>query len=48
MFLLSAAVAGTAYPHCLPQTNVPYDPDYRHQMVPVFVKRAIREALGVS
>ena len=45
---LIAVVAGTAYKQCLPQTNVPYDPDYRHQMVPGFVKRAIREALGVS
>lgn len=45
---LIAAVAGTAYKQCVPQTNVPYAPDYRHQMVPVFVKRAIREALGVA
>jgi 4-hydroxybenzoyl-CoA reductase subunit beta len=43
-----AVVAQTAYKQCLPQTSIPYDPDYRHQMVPVFVKRAIREALGAS
>ena len=45
---LIAMVAQTAYKQCTPQTSIPYDPDYRHQMVPVFVKRAIREALGVS
>ena len=45
---LIAVVAQTAYKQCTPQTSIPYDPDYRHQMVPVFVKRAIREALGVS
>jgi 4-hydroxybenzoyl-CoA reductase subunit beta len=39
------AIAGAAYRQCRPQTSVPYDPDYRHEMVPVFVKRAIREAL---
>jgi len=39
------AIAQAAYRQCRPQTSVPYDPDYRHEMVPVFVKRAIREAL---
>jgi len=39
------AVAGAASQQCRPQTNVPYDQDYRHAMVPVFVKRAIRDAL---
>jgi CO/xanthine dehydrogenase FAD-binding subunit len=39
------AIAQTAYRQCRPQTSVPYDPDYRHEMVPVFVKRAVREAL---
>jgi len=42
------AVGEVAYKQCLPQTNVPYDADYRHQMVPVFVKRAIREALEIA
>ena len=42
------AVGQVAYKQCLPQTNVPYDADYRHQMVPVFVKRAIREALEIA
>jgi 4-hydroxybenzoyl-CoA reductase subunit beta len=39
------AIAETAHRQCRPQTSVPYDSDYRHDMVPVFVKRAIREAL---
>ncbi|NOT32697.1 MAG: 4-hydroxybenzoyl-CoA reductase subunit beta [Candidatus Eisenbacteria bacterium] len=42
------AVGQTAYKQCHPQTNVPYDKDYRHEMVPVFVKRAVRDALGVT
>ena len=40
------AVAQAAYKQCRPQTSVPYDQDYRHEMVPVFVRRAIREALA--
>ncbi|HYM80708.1 MAG TPA: FAD binding domain-containing protein [Candidatus Limnocylindria bacterium] len=40
------AIAQAAYRQCRPQTNVPYDEDYRHEMVPVFVRRAIREAMG--
>jgi 4-hydroxybenzoyl-CoA reductase subunit beta len=40
------AMAQVAYKQCRPQTNVPYDADWRHEMVPVFVKRAIAEALG--
>jgi CO/xanthine dehydrogenase FAD-binding subunit len=39
------AIAETAHRQCRPQTSVPYDTDYRHDMVPVFVKRAVREAL---
>jgi len=38
-------VAQTAYQQCRPQTSIPYDADWRHEMVPVFVKRALREAL---
>lgn len=40
------AIAQVAYRQCRPQTSVPYDQDYRHEMVPVFVRRAIREAMG--
>jgi 4-hydroxybenzoyl-CoA reductase subunit beta len=39
------SVAQTAYKQCRPQTSVPYDTDWRHEMVPVYVRRAIREAL---
>jgi 4-hydroxybenzoyl-CoA reductase subunit beta len=47
---LSADVAGAlaeaAHRQCRPQINIPYDADYRHQMVPVFVKRAVGEAMN--
>jgi 4-hydroxybenzoyl-CoA reductase subunit beta len=39
------AIAQAAYKQCRPQTSVPYDADWRHEMVPVFVKRAMAEAL---
>jgi 4-hydroxybenzoyl-CoA reductase subunit beta len=39
------AVAQQAYKQCRPQTNVPYDADWRHEMVPVFVRRALHEAM---
>ena len=35
-----------AYKQCHPLINVPYDQDYRREMVPVFVRRAVREAPG--
>ncbi|HTM58646.1 MAG TPA: FAD binding domain-containing protein [Candidatus Udaeobacter sp.] len=41
---VAETVAAAAYQQCRPLTNVPYDHDYRHEMVPVFVRRAIREA----
>ena len=41
------AVAQAAYKQCKPVINIPYDDDYRHEMVPVFVRRAMREALGL-
>jgi 4-hydroxybenzoyl-CoA reductase subunit beta len=40
------AVSQIAYQQCKPVINVPYDDDYRHEMVPVFVRRALRESLG--
>jgi 4-hydroxybenzoyl-CoA reductase subunit beta len=40
------AVARAAYQQCRPQTSVPYDADWRHEMVPVYVRRAMRDALG--
>ena len=41
------ALAQAAYKQCRPVINIPYDEDYRHEMVPVFVRRAVREALGL-
>jgi 4-hydroxybenzoyl-CoA reductase subunit beta len=38
------ALGETAYKQCHPLINVPYDQDYRREMVPVFVKRAVLEA----
>ncbi len=40
------AVATAAHKQCTPLSNVPYDVDWRRAMVPVFVKRALRDALG--
>jgi 4-hydroxybenzoyl-CoA reductase subunit beta len=42
------AVAAAAHRQCHPLTNVPYDADWRHEMVPVYVKRALREAFAGS
>ena len=41
-----AAIAQAAHKQCRPLTNVPYDDDWRHAMVPVFVTRALREAFA--
>jgi len=35
-----------AFKQCHPLINVPYDQDYRRQMVPVYVRRAVLEAAG--
>ena len=40
------ALAQAAYRQCRALINVPYDQEYRQEMVPVFVRRAIREAMG--
>jgi len=40
------ALAQAAYKQCRALINVPYDQEYRQEMVPVFVRRAIREARG--
>lgn len=42
------AVAAAAHKQCKPLTNVPYDDGWRHEMVPVFVKRALRRAFGTG
>jgi 4-hydroxybenzoyl-CoA reductase subunit beta len=41
---LAESLAQAAYKQCHPLINIPYDHDYRHEMVPVFVRRAVREA----
>lgn len=43
---LVEAVAAVAYQQCHPLTNVPYDPEWRHEMVRVQVARALREAFA--
>jgi 4-hydroxybenzoyl-CoA reductase subunit beta len=43
---LAATLADAAHRQCRPQISVAYDPDYRHAMVPVFVRRAVRDAMG--
>lgn len=45
---LAEAVAAVAFKQCHPLSNVPYDTDWRHDMVPVFVKRALAAAFGVK
>jgi 4-hydroxybenzoyl-CoA reductase subunit beta len=43
---LADRVAVAAHRQCKPLINVPYDQEYRQEMVPVFVRRAVREAMG--
>jgi 4-hydroxybenzoyl-CoA reductase subunit beta len=43
---LAVALAEAAHKQCRPQISIPYDPDYRHAMVPVFVKRAVMDAMN--
>ena len=44
---VAGALAQAAYQQCHPLINVPYDHDYRREMVPVFVRRAVREAAQI-
>ena len=39
-------IAQAAWKQCHPLINVSYDADYRREMVPVMVRRAVREARG--
>jgi 4-hydroxybenzoyl-CoA reductase subunit beta len=39
-------VGAQAFKQCRPLTNIPYDPEWRHAMVPVLVRRAFAQALG--
>jgi 4-hydroxybenzoyl-CoA reductase subunit beta len=40
------ALGEIAYRQCHPLINVPYDQEYRREMVPVYVRRAVLEAVG--
>ena len=39
-------IAAHCHKQCRPLTNVPIDVEWRHQMVPVLVRRALEEAVG--
>jgi len=41
------AVGEAAHRQCRPLTNIPIDPEWRHAMVPVLVRRAFAQALGL-
>jgi 4-hydroxybenzoyl-CoA reductase subunit beta len=42
------AVGAQAFRQCRPLTNIPTDPEWRHAMVPVLVRRAFAQALGLG
>jgi 4-hydroxybenzoyl-CoA reductase subunit beta len=41
------AVGALAFKQCRPLTNIPIDPEWRHEMVPVLVRRAFAQGLGL-
>jgi len=43
---VAGALGELAHRQCQPLISVPYDHDYRRAMVPVFVRRAVRQAAG--
>ena len=43
---VAGEIAQAAWKQCHPLINVAYDADYRRQMVPVVVRRAVRQARG--
>jgi 4-hydroxybenzoyl-CoA reductase subunit beta len=44
---LFEAVGAAAFKQCRPLTNIPIDPEWRHAMVPVLVRRAFAQGLGL-
>jgi CO/xanthine dehydrogenase FAD-binding subunit len=40
-------VSETAFKQCKPLPNVPYETDYRRQMIKVHTRRAIESMVGV-
>jgi len=45
---VAEALGAAAYQQCHPLINVAYDQEYRRDMVPVYVRRAVREAWGAD
>jgi 4-hydroxybenzoyl-CoA reductase subunit beta len=43
-----AKIGETAFKQCHPLTNITVDPDWRHEMVRVYVRRALAAALGAK
>ncbi len=43
-----AQVAERAHQQCHPLSNIPGDPDYRREMVPVYVRRTLMAAVGLG
>jgi len=41
-------IGEAAFKQCHPLTNIAVDPDWRHEMVPVYVRRALAAALGAK
>jgi 4-hydroxybenzoyl-CoA reductase subunit beta len=41
-------IASVAHRQCHPLTNIAVDPDWRHEMVPVYVRRALRAAASAN
>jgi len=41
-------IADRAHAHCHPMPNIPGDADYRHAMVPVYVRRTLLAAAGLG
>jgi CO/xanthine dehydrogenase FAD-binding subunit len=42
------AVGQRAFAQCHPMPNIPGDPDYRREMVPVYVRRTLLAAVGLG
>jgi 4-hydroxybenzoyl-CoA reductase subunit beta len=41
-------VGAIAFKQCRPLTNIPIDPEWRHEMVPVLVRRAFAAGLSAT
>jgi len=45
---VAQALGAAAFRQCHPLINIAYDQEYRREMVPVYVRRAVREAAGAN